>query len=81
MGSNANIFVGREIEALFVTTVELHAATRSDPLMSKVLHYTKMGWPSKVPDVLKPYHNCRDQHTLEDDCLMWDVRVILPKKL
>jgi len=46
-----------------------------------VLQYTKRGWPSKVPEVLKPYHNRRDQLTLEGDCVMWGVRVIVPKKL
>ena len=78
---NADIFVVRQIEALPVTAVELRAATRRDPILSKVLQYTKRGWPAKVPDVLKPYHNRRDQLTLEDDCVMWGVRVIVPRKL
>ena len=77
----ADIFVMRPIEALPVTAVELRAATRCDPLLSKVLQYTKRGWPSKVPEALKPYHNRREQLTLEDDCVMWGVRVLVPKKL
>ena len=79
--SKADVFVVRQIEALPVTAVELRAATRCDPILSKVLQYTKKGWPSKVPEVLKPYHNRRDQLTLEDDCVMWGVRVLVPQRL
>ena len=78
-GSNADIFEVRQIEALLVTAIELRVTTRCDPLLRKVLHCTKRGWPSKVPNVLKPYHNRCDQLTLEDDCLMWFVRFMVLK--
>ena len=71
----------RQIEALPVTAVELRSATRSDVILSKVLRYTKSGWPVSVPDSLKPYFYRRNELTLEEDCVLWGARVVVPKKL
>ena len=49
--------------------------------MSKVLRYTKQGWPDKVNDILKPYWNRRTELTLENDCIMWGIQVVVPVKL
>ena len=76
-----NTFNIRQIEALPVTSVHLKAAPRQDPILSRVLLYTKRGWPQNIPDTLKPYRNRKDELSLEDDCLMWGVRVIVPRKL
>ena len=44
----------RQIKALLVTAVQLKHATSYDPVLSKVLLYTKQGWPDKVDKPLKP---------------------------
>ena len=49
--------------------------------MSKVLRYTKQGWPDKVNDILKPYWNRRTKLTSENDCIMWGIQVVVPVKL
>ena len=49
-----SIFNISQIESLPVT-VQVQSATRTDPILSKVLNYTKKGWPNQVPDALKPY--------------------------
>ena len=64
-----------------MTAVELRSATRSDVILSKVLRYTKYGWPASVPDSLKPYFYRRNELTLEEDCVLWGARVVVPKKL
>ena len=51
-----------------LTAVQLKRATNYDPILSKVLLYTKQGWPDKVDEPLKPYWNRRAELTLEDDC-------------
>ena len=76
-----SIFNVRQIEALPVTSVQLKAATRRDPILSKVLLHTKRGWPSKVPEVWKPYWNRHLELSLKDECVMWGIRVIVPRKL
>ena len=54
---------------------------RQDPILAKVLRYIKQGWPIVVPEHLKPYWTRRTEIIVEDDCLMWGIHVIVPKKL
>ena len=42
--------------------------TRRDRLLSKVLRYTKSGWPATVSEALKPYYRRQDEISTEDDC-------------
>ena len=35
-----------QLESLPITTKQLRAATRTDPILSKVLHYVRTGWPN-----------------------------------
>ena len=44
-----------QIDSLPVTTVELESATRKDPILSKVLYYTRKGWPEIIQEPLKLY--------------------------
>ena len=45
------------------------------------MHFTRCGWPSRVPADLKPFHSRREELTVEGDCLLWGVRVVVPAKL
>ena len=54
---------------------------RNDPILSKVYQYTKKGWPYQVPESLKPYQTRRNELTVEGGCVLWGMRVIIPKKL
>ena len=40
-------YVG-QIQALPVTSEQLEIATRRDPCLSKVVHYTQSGWPASI---------------------------------
>ena len=68
----------RQIESLPITSEHLKPATRRDPVLSRVLRFTKIGWPLTVPDVLKPFHQRQTELSTEDDCLMWGSHVIVP---
>ena len=71
---DVNVFNIGKVEALPVTSVQLKAATKQDPVLSQVLRYcTRQGWPHKVPDVLKPYSTRQVEITLEDGCVMWGI--------
>ncbi len=39
------------------------------------------GWPSHIPSDLKPFYNRKDQISIESDCLLWGIRVIVPSTL
>ena len=70
-----------QVEALPITAKQVQSATRQDPVLSKVLHFTRSGWPSQVPETLVPYSRRRQELAIEDGCLMWGIRVVIPKKL
>ncbi len=70
-----------QVQALPVSSTLVRAATRRDPILSRVLHYTKRGWPRNVGVALKPYYHRKHELTVEDECLLWGFRVIVPKTL
>ena len=71
-----------EADTIFnIASVQVRQATRSDPILSKVLEYTKNGWPRQVPKTLEPFHNRQAELTVEGDCILWGIRVVVPEKL
>ncbi|XP_042147460.1 uncharacterized protein K02A2.6-like [Ixodes scapularis] len=55
--------------------------TRNDPTLSRVRHWTGVGWPQgRLPDEFKPF--VRRQHELLEyrGCLLWGCRVIIPEQ-
>ena len=43
--------------------------------------YLKSGWPVTLPDLVKPYFSRREELSIEEGCVLWGVRVIVPRKL
>ena len=64
------IFNMTQIESLPITSSQLENATRYDPILGKVLHYTRYGWPDIVPSELQPYFNRRNELTIESNCIL-----------
>ena len=60
---------------------DVQHASRRDPVISRVLRYTQKGWPAKFSIALKPFSHHRNELSIEDDCLLWGTRVIIPLKL
>ena len=79
--SVVNMFNIGQIEALPLTCDKVQLATSHDPILSKVLNYIRRGWPAEIPDVLKPYYYRRSELTIEANCLLWGIRVIIPNRL
>ena len=63
-----------QIEALPFTAKDLEQATAKDA----VLRYTREGWPSEVPDTLKPYFQRRQEVSVDRGCLFRGSRLIIP---
>ena len=83
MKSNVDpmVFNISQIQMLPVTSGKLKAYTARDTILSQVLTYTRQGWPTKIPDAMKPFWTRRDEITIEGDCLLWGLRVLVPQKL
>ena len=79
--SEPTVFNISRIESLPVTAQAIHQASRNDPILSKVSQYTRWGWPTQVPESLKSFFTRRNELTLEDDCLLWGIWVVIPTTL
>ena len=80
---DARTFNIHQIEALPVMADQIRRATQRDPALSKVIKYTQTGWPAadQIPDFLRPYYVRQQELTVEAGCLLWGMRVIIPKAL
>ena len=74
------VFNVSQLESLPVTSQQLRTATRTDPVLSKVVSYVRSGWPHLCTPTLCPYWSRRFELTVEGECLLWGMRVIVPKK-
>ena len=71
-----------QLESLPVTSTQLRTCIRQDCTLSKVLRCTKEGWPERCNDItLKPYWHRRHEITIEQQCVLWGIRVVIPEKL
>eukprot|EP00731_Ephydatia_muelleri_P018557 Em0011g597a len=77
---DVDFFMLKQIEYLPVTASHLQQATSYDPRLSKVFMYVQQGWPATIPDELKPYYDRRHELSVEQGCLMWGMRVVIPQK-
>ena len=70
-----------QLQALPVTFKEIQTATRRDPILSKVTSYVLKGWPNQPPEEIRPYFRRKEEYTIENGCLLWGTRVVIPKSL
>ena len=75
------VFNVRQLNVLPVTAKQLAAATCTDPVLGRVLRYTRAGWPQEVKEELKPFSNRRKELSVEEGCILWGMRVVVPTKL
>ena len=62
-----------------VTAKEIRCWTRRDPLLSRVLQYIQQGWPIHGDQELKPFWSKQTELTVQDGCLLWGSRVVIPQ--
>ncbi|CAG9131885.1 unnamed protein product [Plutella xylostella] len=61
---------------------EVKEATHNDTVLKSVVKYCLTGWPRKITDKdIKPYFMCRNELSLEEDCLIRGSKLIIPECL
>ncbi|CAH0559587.1 unnamed protein product [Brassicogethes aeneus] len=55
--------------------------TLKDPILKIVFENIEKGWKKTNNDELRPYYNKRDELHIENSCILWGFRVIIPKCL
>ena len=69
----------RLVNCLPITHKEIGHATRVDPVLSRVLEFVRCGWPQQIEGLLlKPFFHRRYELSVEQDCLVWGTRVVIP---
>ena len=78
----AEIFFFSGLEELPIDAKDISRETRRDPVLARVLNYTLMGWPNYVTsDELKAYFTRRHELSVDQGCVLWGMRVIIPPSL
>ena len=77
----ASIFNIAQVQFLPVTFQQIKMETKRDPTLSSISSFVSNGWPNKITDNLKPYKVRQNEIGIEDGCLMWGTRVIVPQSL
>ena len=64
-----------------VNAVHIKQSTLRDPLLSKVVRCCIDGFPDRPAGELKPFYSKRLELSVQDDCLLWGNRVVIPVDL
>ena len=70
----------RVLSTLPVSAASIAKCTRTDPVLSRVLECVRTGWPEEVNEEMKPYFAKRLELSVEQDCLLWGTRVVVPPR-
>lgn len=54
--------------------------TERDPVLKELVRIVREGWPKAVPQELKPYQSKASAYTIQDGCLLFGIRVVVPNK-
>jgi len=78
-----------EIESLFnmldklpVSADQIRLETAKDPILKEVYRHVMSGWTSNIVDEnLKPFKVREHELSIDNDCLLWGTRIIIPHSL
>ena len=70
-----------QLQALPVSSTQMRRETQRDIVLSKVYLYLLNGWPDKPDKDIAAYYSRRNELTLTQGCILWGIRVIVPRKL
>lgn len=64
-----------------VTTTQVqYWTTKDEILVQEVQEWCLKGWPREVDPAYRPYSQKRLELSVKDGCVLWGVRVVIPKR-
>ena len=77
------VCVLNQINDTTATVVDIRKLTGQDTTLSSVLQCVQTTWPILLSNnvELKPFYIRRSELSVQDDCILWGSRVIVPPKL
>ena len=79
--NSVSLFNTQQIATVLVDPKQLHLEASNDPVLSKLLIYTKEGWRQDFDAQLRLFFRRKLELTVESGCLMWGIKIIVPNKL
>ena len=79
-GGGCVMFVAQE-QGPCLSAKAIATATRTDPVLGRVLAAVRSGWPGTVETELTPYKHRCDELSTDADCVLWGGRVVVPRAL
>lgn len=80
--------VPTEVLALFafldnspITSHDIARETQLDPTLREVIKFTRNGWPDKPADSFRSFVVRKNELSVENNCLLWGTRVVIPETL
>ena len=78
-GPSYNVISHIQIETLPVTAAEMKIPTKNDAILFEALKYLRDDkWPEHIIQELRPYFTERNELSIENDIIMWGLRVVIP---
>ena len=69
------------LHQLLVHRYTVRLWTDQDPVIAKVKEWVLIGWPEKLQkEELCAYFHRKHEFNLEDGCLLWGSRVVVPER-
>ena len=79
--SDEQFILKTTVDTLPVTAKQISLITQRCPVLSKVFQCCLSGWPHvEMEDELEPFYRRRYELSLEDGCVLWGSRVVVPEK-
>ena len=77
------VLLVERLNSSLVTSAQIKAWTDRDPCLAKVRRQVLRGWPERAEEEeeLKPYTSRRGELIVEDGCILWGTRVVVPPQL
>lgn len=77
----ADVFIVKQLQYLPVTVEDVAMATRQDTVLSQVMKAVRSGSNLPNTDVFQPYRNWFQDLVISQQCLTWNMRVVVPTQL
>ena len=75
------VLLMERLNSSLVTAAQIRSWTGRDPCLAKVRKLVLEGWTETEGDELKPYAVRKDELSVEDGCVLWGTRVVVPPQL
>ena len=68
-----------QLDTTTITSTMVREWTRKDPVLAQVVRLLEEGWPDTMKsEELSPYYHRRTELSLQDGCVLWGARVLIP---